>query len=305
MHSLQPHRLHGGVVQPRDAHAAHEDAGEQSPKPSDSPVADDHQDRRRRAQDAHHQRKQDRGPIVLHRDGQVVGTHPGVVHGPRTYPIHHGTEGQPGEPGATSGPDDPLGQIARRRRRPGSRPRPTAPPDGDRENRPSPDPRPAWLPPGIKGSRFGRILDMTRRRLRMRRREDVSSCRRPSHDRPGIALRQAPIKSAERWVKDRRTEPVFCRSRLRPAIFSPYLSALAVRGDQPHPDRVANQPGDVVDVQRRHQLTAMHLHCLRAQVQLAGDLLVVSPSATSCSTSRWRGVTRSNRPIGSPPTRWR
>ena len=37
VHSLHPHRPHGGVVQARDSHAAHEDAGGQSAKPTDSP----------------------------------------------------------------------------------------------------------------------------------------------------------------------------------------------------------------------------------------------------------------------------
>ena len=112
MHSLQPHRRHGGVMHYRDSHAAQKNAGGKGPSPSFLAAAHDKQ-RPGRTKNGHQERKQYRGPVVLHRNRQVECQHSGVMHRPGTDSIYRGAEDQPGKPSPTTSGVQSFGQITR------------------------------------------------------------------------------------------------------------------------------------------------------------------------------------------------
>src|SRR6266704_3260934 len=58
-----------------------------------------------------HQRQQDRGPVVLHRDRQAEGQHPDVVHGPDTETHRYGPAVQPQEADLSLCGSYPSGKV--------------------------------------------------------------------------------------------------------------------------------------------------------------------------------------------------
>src|SRR5262249_10841750 len=98
----------------------------------------------------------------------------------------------------------------------------------------------------------------------------------PAVTATGQSFRKRVAHKPEAPAKEAVRATLRWRFRLVSANSKAWLSnkePSRVRLDQPGSDGVAHQPGNVVDVEPLHQLHAVRLHRLDADLQPAGDLL--------------------------------